>query len=69
MGNGKTFIGNPSAIRNVEKLKPTISKEVKQLLKDNPNEEIIRQSITWLGYKKVTIKEYNYILNKVFGKK
>ncbi len=67
MGNGKTLHGNSKAIRNVEKIKPTISKEVKQLLKNHPKEDLIRQAITWLGYKKVTIKEYNYLMDKMLG--
>jgi hypothetical protein len=65
MGNGKTFNGNPNVIRNVGKLKPLLTQEVKNLLKDNSNEKIIREAITWLGYERVAKKEYDYIIKKL----
>ncbi|QOP46051.1 hypothetical protein [Sulfurimonas paralvinellae] len=65
MGNGKVIHGNPTVIRNLGKLKPVLSKEVKKLLQNNPDKKLIRQSFIWLHYEKVTIKEYEYVLKKI----
>lgn len=66
MGNGKMLYVNRKnvGLKGLNS-KPAISKQVKKLLKGNPSKNLIEQSIAWIGYKKVTVKEYDYILNLI----
>ncbi len=44
---------------------PKINKNVKAILKTHSDEVIFKKAFRWLGYNRVTMKEYYYVLKKL----
>lgn len=66
VGNGKMMHYNrKGVIVKSPRIKPVYSEEVKKLLKKNPEVKLIKEAAMWLGYKKVKLKQYDFIVRKI----